>query len=111
MKLIFRYMKDFTGAIMLSMGFKFISTVFELALPYILEHMIDDVVPQGNMKLIIVWGIAMIFTALVCWVSSLPPTERLWITPIRFRSGSERICLIIQSTCLVNSLIHLVYRV
>lgn len=76
MKLIFRYMKGFTGAIMLSMGFKFISTVFELALPYILEHMIDDVVPQGNMKLIIVWGIAMIFTALLCWIFNITANRK-----------------------------------
>ena len=66
MKLIFRYMKTFASAIILSMFLKLLGTFFELVLPYILEHMIDDVVPSGNMNSIIFWGIAMIFTAVFC---------------------------------------------
>ena len=66
MKLIFRYMKTFASAIILSMFLKLLATFFELVLPYILEHMIDDVVPSGNMNSIIFWGIAMIFTAVFC---------------------------------------------
>lgn len=66
MKLIFRYMKTFASAIILSMFLKLLATFFELVLPYILEHMIDDVVPSGNMNSVIFWGIAMIFTAVFC---------------------------------------------
>ncbi|MGM9940447.1 MAG: ABC transporter ATP-binding protein [Bulleidia sp.] len=76
MKLIFHYMKGFTGAIILSMLFKLISTFFELALPYILEHMIDDVVPQGDMKLIVIWGIAMLVTALACWIFNVTANHK-----------------------------------
>lgn len=71
MQLIFRYMKTFASAICLSMFLKLIATFFELALPYILEHMIDHVVPSGNLKHVIFWGIAMIFTALLCWIFNI----------------------------------------
>ena len=71
MKLIFRYMKTFASAIILSMFLKLLATFFELVLPYILEHMIDDVVPSGNMNSIIFWGIAMIFTAVFCWLFNI----------------------------------------
>ena len=71
MKLIFRYMKTFASAIILSMFLKLLGTFFELVLPYILEHMIDDVVPSGNMNSVIFWGIAMIFTAVFCWLFNI----------------------------------------
>ena len=71
MKLIFRYMKTFESAIILSMLLKLLATFFELVLPYILEHMIDDVVPSGNMNSVIFWGIAMIFTAVFCWLFNI----------------------------------------
>ena len=71
MKLIFRYMKTFASAIILSMFLKLLATFFELVLPYILEHMIDDVVPSGNMNSVIFWGIAMIFTAVFCWLFNI----------------------------------------
>ena len=71
MKLIFRYMKTFASAIILSMFLKLLATFFELVLPYILEHMIDDVVPSGNMNSVIFWGIAMIFTAAFCWLFNI----------------------------------------
>ena len=71
MQLIFRYMKTFASAICLSMFLKLIATFFELALPYILEHMIDHVVPSGNLTYVIFWGIAMIFTALLCWIFNI----------------------------------------
>lgn len=39
---------------------KTIGTLSELALPLILEHIIDDVAPTGDLKMMIIWGVAMI---------------------------------------------------
>ena len=63
MKLILRYMKPYRGKIAKGVFLKFSSTVVELLLPYILAHLIDDVVPLGNMGLVICWGLLMILTA------------------------------------------------
>ena len=45
---------------------KFIGTISELMLPYILEHMIDHVVPAGHMGPVIFWGLLMFLAALLC---------------------------------------------
>jgi len=42
---------------------KFLGSFGELLLPYVLEHMIDEVVPTQNMKQVILWGIAMLVLA------------------------------------------------
>ena len=68
MRLIFRYMKTFQLSIIFCMFLKMLGTFFELVLPYILEHMIDDVVPSGNLKKVIFWGIMMVLTAIFCWL-------------------------------------------
>ena len=44
MKIIFRYMKKYTGWILLAVTLKLLSTVFELFIPYVLEHIIDTIV-------------------------------------------------------------------
>ena len=63
MKLIFRYMKPYAFSIFLGMFLKLSSTLCELMLPYILEHLIGKVVPTGQMKQVIFWGLLMIATA------------------------------------------------
>lgn len=65
MKLIFRYMSRYTGRIARGMSVKFLATLSELMLPYILEHLIDTVVPLGRLDRILLWGLLMILTALV----------------------------------------------
>lgn len=42
---------------------KFLGSFGELLLPYVLEHMIDEVVPTQNMKLVVLWGITMLVLA------------------------------------------------
>lgn len=42
---------------------KFLGSFGELLLPYVLEHMIDEVVPTQNMKQVIFWGVAMLVLA------------------------------------------------
>lgn len=63
MKLIFRYMRRYLRPIGKSVGLKFLATVTELLLPYILEHLIDEVVPLGQQGRIFLWGGLMIAAA------------------------------------------------
>lgn len=67
MKLIFHYMKKYMRMIMFGVALKLIGTVTELLLPYILEHLIDEVVPLGQVGQIFLWGGLMIVTAVFTW--------------------------------------------
>ncbi len=59
MKLVFKYMGRYKGYIFLAILLKLLGTLSELSLPYILEHIIDDVVPQGKLAPVLLWGCAM----------------------------------------------------
>ena len=65
MKLILRYMKRYTARIVQSMGIKLLGAMTELMIPYILEYLIDEVVPLGQLSQAVLWGCLMILTALV----------------------------------------------
>ena len=67
MKLIFHYMKKYMKMIVWGVALKLVGTLTELLLPYILEHLIDDVVPLGQVGQIFLWGGLMIVTAVLTW--------------------------------------------
>ena len=71
MKLIFQYMNKYAGRIAGGMSIKLLGTMAELILPYILEHIIDDLVPLGRMDRILLWGILMILTAAATWMINI----------------------------------------
>ena len=71
MKMIFRYMGRYWQGILLVVLVKLFSAFAELMLPYILEHMIDYVVPRGHMWEICVWGLAMVLSAVATWQLNL----------------------------------------
>lgn len=59
-------MGRYRGAIALAIFIKLIGTLSELLLPYILEHIIDFVVPSGNLRMVLIWGAAMFAAAVFC---------------------------------------------
>ncbi len=65
MHYIGRYMKQFRWRVAGGVTIKFVGAVLELLIPYILEYMIDDVVPKERLSLIFLWGSLMIGTALL----------------------------------------------
>ncbi len=65
MKFIFTYLKKYKGLIALAITIKFIGTLSELCLPYILEYMIDDVAPTRSMKATVFWGGLMVAVAII----------------------------------------------
>ena len=66
MKLIFRYLKKYGGAVVLVIFIKLIGTMSELLLPYILEHIIDNIVPLNDLKRVLFWGVMMFAVAVFC---------------------------------------------
>ncbi|MCD8329183.1 MAG: ABC transporter ATP-binding protein, partial [Lachnospiraceae bacterium] len=63
MSLIWRYMKPYGKRIAGSMTLKTVGTLMELLIPYILEHMIDQVVPLGKLSRVLLWGCLMLIVA------------------------------------------------
>ena len=66
MKLLFRSIEKYKWAIVLAIFIKLLGTMAELLLPYILEHMVDDIVPTGELKQVIFWGLTMFAAAIAC---------------------------------------------
>ena len=60
MRTIFRYLKPYVPRMSLGLFIKFIGTIMDLLLPWILSYMIDDVVPQERISLILLWGGVML---------------------------------------------------
>ncbi|MBO4873203.1 MAG: ABC transporter ATP-binding protein [Lachnospiraceae bacterium] len=66
MKLIFRYLGKYKKPVALAIFIKLAAAFFELSLPYIFEHIVDDVVPTKDLVQVLVWGFAMFAAAFVC---------------------------------------------
>lgn len=66
MKLIFKYIQPYIGAMLISLLIKMTGTLIELALPYILSYIIDEIVPNdGRLSMIVFWGVIMVLCALI----------------------------------------------
>jgi len=63
MKFILSYIKKFKWFIAFGVFLKLLGAFGELMLPYVLEHLIDDVVPTENMAAVILWGVGMMALA------------------------------------------------
>ncbi len=68
MKMIFRYIAPYKIRVTVTLIVKFFATISELFIPWILEHIVDTVIPSvgesRNMFPILGWGALMIFCAL-----------------------------------------------
>ena len=67
MKRLAAYLKPFLPRMSLGFVIKVLGTVVELAIPWILSYIIDDLIPLGEMPPVIVWGGLMIVCSLMAW--------------------------------------------
>jgi ATP-binding cassette subfamily B protein len=63
--IIYRYVRPNLSRMSLGVTIKFLGTVADLFLPWILAYMIDKVVPQRQIPLILRWGLIMAFCSLM----------------------------------------------
>lgn len=63
MKRFIHYLKPYIPRMTLGLFIKFLGTIMDLLIPWILAHMIDKVVPTKKMEDIFIWGAAMILCA------------------------------------------------
>lgn len=76
MRRILDFIRPYYGRMAVGLAIKFVGTVTELFLPWILSHMIDNVIPLGRMDLIFMWGGVMIACSLVCVLGNVSANRR-----------------------------------
>lgn len=60
MKKIFEYLKPYGFRMLVGFIIKVAGTFMDLGLPWVLAYIIDNVIPVGEVKLILYWGIVML---------------------------------------------------
>lgn len=65
MRFVFSYLKKYRMMIAGVMLMKLLGTLGELLLPYVLEHLVDDVALTKNIRLIFLWGAIMALLAVI----------------------------------------------
>lgn len=68
MNQIMSYLKPYYFKMLIGLIIKTTGTVVELAIPWILSYMIDDVIPLKNVNYIIIWGAIMLFCAIAALI-------------------------------------------
>lgn len=71
MKYIVKYVRPFFGRMGVGLAIKIGGTVSELFIPYILSHIIDNIVPLESIGLIVKWGAVMILCAVLAVVMNV----------------------------------------
>ncbi len=71
MKRIFVYLRPHVPRMILGVIIKFIGTIMDLFLPWILSHMIANVVPLKDMGLILLFGLLMLVCSVVAWAGNV----------------------------------------
>ena len=68
MRFLWSYLRKYRARMAGVMGIKLAGTVLELLIPYVMEHLIDNVVPDvqagSSLLPVILWGVAMVLLAL-----------------------------------------------
>ena len=65
MKFLFKYLRPHFLMMSIGLIIKIVGTLMDLVIPYILEHIIDVVVPTGELKTVIIYGSIMILCAII----------------------------------------------
>lgn len=63
MKLIIRYCKPYTLRMLYGFLIKITGTFADLGLPWVLSYILDEVVPEGEIRPVLYWGAFMLFLA------------------------------------------------
>lgn len=71
MRKILSYVRPYAFYMSVGMFIKFVGALMDLALPYILAYLIDDVAKQGDVIQIYLWGVVMLICSIIAWVTNI----------------------------------------
>ncbi len=70
-----QYVRPQLGKIGFQFTIKLGATIIELLLPWMLSHILDNVVPRGDIRQVFFWGGLMIFSAAISLVGNIIPNR------------------------------------
>lgn len=71
MRKILAYLRPYVSKMALGITIKFIGTIMDLFLPWILSYLIDVIVPKENMREIFFYGALMLFCSVAAWAGNV----------------------------------------
>ena len=76
MRRIIGYLNPYWGAMLVGFAIKFTGTIMDLALPWILAYMIDDVAPTKSRPAIFAWGAVMVVCSIIALLGNVIANRR-----------------------------------
>ncbi|MBR5739633.1 MAG: ABC transporter ATP-binding protein, partial [Lachnospiraceae bacterium] len=83
-------MKPYRGKVILGVSLKFAASILALLIPWAMTHMLKEIVPLGDVKYIILWGLLMIGMAVTDWFGNIKANR---LASLVARNTTERIRL------------------
>ena len=71
MKLLFKYLGAMRWYIALTLTVKIAASLIELAIPYVLGHILDNVVLEKSVARIVFWGVVMVVCSLLACLGNI----------------------------------------
>ena len=71
MELILRYVKPYTRRVLVGTAVKFVGTIMDLLIPWILAYIIDTVAMNSDRGQVLLWGGVMLLSSVFAWVSNV----------------------------------------
>ena len=71
MRKILAYLRPYVSKMALGITIKFIGTIMDLFLPWILSYLIDVIVPKENMREILFYGALMLLCSVAAWAGNV----------------------------------------
>ena len=71
MKTVFKYIRPVLWPMLAGLALKFVAAMFDLAIPYLLETIIDVAVPTKEINQVLLWGLLMFVCAILAMVVNI----------------------------------------
>lgn len=71
MKTVFKYIRPVFWPMLAGLALKFVAAMFDLAIPYLLETIIDVAVPTKEINQVLLWGLLMFVCAILAMVVNI----------------------------------------
>lgn len=75
MQLIWKYLKPYKLRVFVGLIIKIIGTLADLAIPYLLSHIVDEIMPTKDLRLVTIYGLIMIGAAVICFLFNMKANQ------------------------------------
>ncbi len=71
MKMVFKYLKPYLGRMSIGLLIKIVGTVMDLAIPFLLTHIVDNVIKNKDINEVLLYGLLMIVCAFIGFIGNV----------------------------------------